>query len=119
MTGAGKPYWHQSMFWSDLGPQVGYEAIGIVDAALETMAVFAKSTAADTPKAAVEATGEGVRSEMENVCIFYFKISTRKDLIVTNCVGRHGRIVFEGIQQAPRTYQGRRLWQRSDILHEE
>ncbi len=69
MTGAGKPYWHQSMFWSDLGPQVGYEAIGIVDAALETMAVFAKSTAADTPKAAVEATGEGVRSEMENVCL--------------------------------------------------
>jgi len=66
MTGAGKPYWHQSMFWSDLGPQVGYEAIGVVDAALETIAVFAKSTAADTPKAVVEATGEGVRSETEN-----------------------------------------------------
>lgn len=67
MTGAGKPYWHQSMFWSDLGPQVGYEAIGVVDAALETIAVFAKSTSADTPKAVVEATGEGVRSETENV----------------------------------------------------
>jgi programmed cell death 8 (apoptosis-inducing factor) len=67
MTGAGKPYWHQSMFWSDLGPNVGYEAIGIVDSSLETMAVFAKSTAADTPKAVVEATGEGVRSETENV----------------------------------------------------
>lgn len=66
MTGAGKPYWHQSMFWSDLGPHVGYEAIGIVDSSLETMAVFAKSTAADTPKAVVEATGEGVRSETEN-----------------------------------------------------
>ena len=84
MTGAGKPYWHQSMFWSDLGPQVGYEAIGIVDAALETMAVFAKSTAADTPKAAVEATGEGVRSEMENVCI-YLKISDNRDLINELC----------------------------------
>merc|ERR1712136_251498 len=66
MTGAGKPYWHQSMFWSDLGPQVGYEAIGIVDSSLPTMAVFAKSTEADTPKAVVEATGEGVRSESEN-----------------------------------------------------
>ncbi|XP_046450087.1 apoptosis-inducing factor 1, mitochondrial-like isoform X2 [Daphnia pulex] len=66
MTGAGKPYWHQSMFWSDLGPNVGYEAIGIVDSSLETMAVFAKSTAADTPRAVVEATGEGVRSETEN-----------------------------------------------------
>ena len=67
MTGAGKSYWHQSMFWSDLGPQVGYEAIGIVDSSLPTMAVFAKSTEADTPKAVVEATGEGVRSESENV----------------------------------------------------
>jgi programmed cell death 8 (apoptosis-inducing factor) len=65
MTGAGKPYWHQSMFWSDLGPNVGYEAI--LDSSLETMAVFAKSTAADTPKAVVEATCEGVRSETENV----------------------------------------------------
>lgn len=78
MTGAGKPYWHQSMFWSDLGPHVGYEAIGVVDAALETTAVFAKSTAADTPKAVVEATGEGVRSETENV-------SKRLDSIVYIC----------------------------------
>ena len=31
MTGAQKPYTHQSMFWSDLGPDVGYEAIGVVD----------------------------------------------------------------------------------------
>nr|AMY56536.1 AIF1 [Botryllus schlosseri] len=65
MTGAGKPYWHQSMFWSDLGPDVGYEAIGIVDAKLPTVGVFAKATAADTPRAAAEATGEGVRSEQE------------------------------------------------------
>ena len=71
MTGAGKPYWHQSMFWSDLGPQVGYEAIGIVDSSLETMAVFAKSSAADTPQAAAEATGQGLRSDMENVMNFF------------------------------------------------
>ncbi|CAL8401790.1 unnamed protein product [Boreogadus saida] len=32
MTGANKPYWHQSMFWKfDLGPDGGHEAIGIVD----------------------------------------------------------------------------------------
>src|SRR5699024_8776860 len=24
MTGAGKPYRHQSMFWSDLGPDIGF-----------------------------------------------------------------------------------------------
>ncbi|XP_067662972.1 apoptosis-inducing factor 1, mitochondrial-like isoform X2 [Haliotis asinina] len=65
MTGAAKPYWHQSMFWSDLGPEVGYEAIGIVDSSLPTVGVFAKATALDTPKAAVEESGEGVRSEAE------------------------------------------------------
>lgn len=47
MTGAGKPYLHQSMFWSDLGPDVGYEAIGIVDSSLPTVGVFAKSTEAN------------------------------------------------------------------------
>lgn len=30
------------MFWSDLGPDVGYEAVGIVDSSLPTVAVFAK-----------------------------------------------------------------------------
>lgn len=43
----GKPYLHQSMFWSDLGPDVGYEAIGIVDSSLPTVGVFAKSTEAN------------------------------------------------------------------------
>ncbi|CAK9825513.1 Apoptosis-inducing factor 1, mitochondrial [Anthophora retusa] len=47
MTGAGKPYQHQSMFWSDLGPEVGYEAIGIVDSSLPTVGVFVKSTDSD------------------------------------------------------------------------
>lgn len=45
MTGARKPYSHQSMFWSDLGPEIGYEAIGIVDSKLKTVAVFAQETA--------------------------------------------------------------------------
>lgn len=36
-----KPYNHQSMFWSDLGPELGYEGIGLVDASLPTVAVFA------------------------------------------------------------------------------
>lgn len=42
MTGAHKPYWHQSMFWSDLGPNVGFEAIGLTDSDLQTVAVYAK-----------------------------------------------------------------------------
>lgn len=49
------------MFWSDLGPEVGYEAIGIVDSSLPTVGVFAKATEADTPKAALaEPTDEEV-----------------------------------------------------------
>ena len=39
---------------SDLGPEVGYEAIGIVDSSLPTVGVFAKATEDDTPKAAAE-----------------------------------------------------------------
>ncbi|XP_067903818.1 apoptosis-inducing factor 1, mitochondrial isoform X1 [Heterodontus francisci] len=65
MTGAAKPYWHQSMFWSDLGPDVGYEAIGIVDSGLPTVGVFAKGTAKDTPRAVTQDSGTGIRSESE------------------------------------------------------
>lgn len=67
MTGARKPYLHQSMFWSDLGPEVGFEAIGIIDSSLETVGVFAKATEQDTPLAAVTASDEGIRSSSEEV----------------------------------------------------
>lgn len=67
MAGAGKPYWHQSMFWSDLGPEVGYEAIGIIDSSLPTVGVFAKKTEKDTPVAVVAATDSSIRSQTEEV----------------------------------------------------
>ncbi|KAI8069548.1 apoptosis-inducing factor, mitochondrion-associated, C-term-domain-containing protein [Gongronella butleri] len=47
-----KPYRHQSMFWSDLGPEVGYEAVGLIDSQLSTVSVWAKSTEQDTPASA-------------------------------------------------------------------
>ena len=50
-----------------MGPDIGYEAIGIVDSSLPTVGVFAAATAKDTPKAVVEETGEGLRSETESV----------------------------------------------------
>ncbi|KAL0272733.1 UNVERIFIED_CONTAM: hypothetical protein PYX00_005594 [Menopon gallinae] len=65
MVGAAKPYHHQSMFWSDLGPEVGYEAIGIVDSKLPTVGVFAKKTEKDSPEAVVKATGDNIRSQTE------------------------------------------------------
>jgi len=66
MTGAKKEYTHQSMFWSDLGPDVGYEAIGVVDSSLQTVGVFAKATPKDTPKAVVTETDETIRSLAED-----------------------------------------------------
>lgn len=50
MTGAGKPYTHQSMFWSDLGSKVGFEAIGIIDSSLKTIGIFAATTNEEVSK---------------------------------------------------------------------
>ncbi|XP_017152492.1 putative apoptosis-inducing factor 1, mitochondrial isoform X2 [Drosophila miranda] len=47
MTGAKKPYVHQSMFWSDLGPEIGYEGIGLADSSLPTVGIFALPSATD------------------------------------------------------------------------
>jgi len=62
MTGRQRCYIHQSMFWSDLGPDVGYEAIGVVDSSLPTVAIFAKATEADTPVAALN---EGIKDSAD------------------------------------------------------
>lgn len=45
-----------------MGPDVGYEAIGLVDSSLPTVGVFAKATAQDNPKSATEQSGK------ENQC---------------------------------------------------
>lgn len=52
---------------SDLGPDVGYEAIGIVDSSLPTVGVFAKATAKDTPKAATEQSGRGIHCLVKRI----------------------------------------------------
>nr|CAD7411149.1 unnamed protein product [Timema poppensis] len=59
MVGGRKPYWHQSMFWSDLGPGLSFEAIGMVDADLPTVGIFEKVTDKDKPKAVFTVTEEG------------------------------------------------------------
>lgn len=40
MTGAGKAYTHQSMFWSEIGKDIAFEAVGIIDSSLPTVSVF-------------------------------------------------------------------------------
>lgn len=66
MAGAKKHYWHQSMFWSDLGPDIGFEAIGIIDSSLPTVGVFAKASANDTPQASAVASEDGSRANTSN-----------------------------------------------------
>ncbi|KAF9140720.1 Apoptosis-inducing factor 1, mitochondrial [Mortierella sp. GBA39] len=56
-----KPYKHQSMFWSDLGPHIGYEAVGILDSKLSTVSIWTKKpTVAAADAAAAE---EGTKEE--------------------------------------------------------
>lgn len=64
MTGAHKPYWHQSMFWSDLGPHVGFEAIGLTDSELPTVAIYAKGRPDDTEDTQKE-DSEGNREQKD------------------------------------------------------
>ncbi|XP_047998398.1 apoptosis-inducing factor 1, mitochondrial-like [Leguminivora glycinivorella] len=54
MAGVTEPYTHQSMFWSDLGPRLGYEAIGVVDSRLPTVGVFSSDAVSDTSATVTE-----------------------------------------------------------------
>nr|XP_018901007.1 PREDICTED: apoptosis-inducing factor 1, mitochondrial [Bemisia tabaci] len=67
MTGASKPYWHQSMFWSDIGPEVGFEAIGIIDSSLPTVGVYALEAEEDSREASSE--DEKDNSEKSGIAI--------------------------------------------------
>ncbi|XP_059062373.1 apoptosis-inducing factor 1, mitochondrial-like [Achroia grisella] len=55
-AGPPRPYTHQSMFWSDLGPDLGYEAIGIIDSRLPTVGVFSAEAVTDAEAPPVAAT---------------------------------------------------------------
>ncbi|KFQ70851.1 hypothetical protein N335_02667, partial [Phaethon lepturus] len=54
---------------SDLGPNVGYETIGLVDSSLPKVGVFAKARAKDTPKSVMEQSGTGTGSESETEAV--------------------------------------------------
>ncbi|CAL1281024.1 unnamed protein product [Larinioides sclopetarius] len=58
MAGDTKPYWHQSMFWSDLGPEISFEAIGVVDSSLPTVGVFTKPDEKVESKSATDGSGK-------------------------------------------------------------
>ncbi|KAI1280875.1 Apoptosis-inducing factor 1, mitochondrial [Halotydeus destructor] len=107
MTGAHKPYWHQSMFWSDLGPEVGFEAIGLVDPKFQTVGVFGKPTPKDTTQENLQeegATSAEPRApvsgdDFERGLIFYLRDKVIVGIVLWNVFNRINlarRIINEG-----------------------
>lgn len=94
MAGGTKPYLHQSMFWSDLGPDVGYEAIGIVDSSLPTVGVFAKEndSADDEVKPQVPSNEkhqyDANNNEFNRGVVFYLKDDTVVGIVLWNIFNR-------------------------------
>lgn len=71
------------MFWSDLGPNVGYEAIGLVDATLPTVGVFAKATENDASTKSeenVSATSSDSQPKTDNTSNTESKPKTATDM---------------------------------------
>ena len=58
------------MFWSDLGPKIGFEAIGLVDSSLQTVGLFAKADENDTPQALTNANNE-LRPDIKDSDVIY------------------------------------------------
>ncbi|XKL61105.1 hypothetical protein PGB90_008162 [Kerria lacca] len=63
MTGAQKSYLHQPMFWSEIGPHIVFEAIGMVDSSLPTVAVYALSNNEADNKNKIESDKTDVNTE--------------------------------------------------------
>lgn len=102
MTGAGKPYWHQSMFWSDLGTEVGFEAIGIIDSSLPTFGVFAKNGVTGETTSTNEAFREPHEDDKyKKGVIFYQRNSTVVGIVLWNLYNNMHiarRVLNDGVQ---------------------
>ena len=87
MTGARKEYKHQPMFWSDIGPDVAFEAVGLIDPSLETVAVFRKDDE------------DGESKEPRLGVIFYLKEKKVVGVLLWNLFDRLSvarRVISEG-----------------------
>ncbi|KAF9105120.1 Apoptosis-inducing factor 1, mitochondrial [Mortierella sp. AM989] len=62
-----KPYKHQSMFWSDLGPHIGYEAVGVLDSKLSTVSIWTKKPTVTA--AATEEAGKKEETKTETTAV--------------------------------------------------
>ena len=99
MTGAGKPYWHQSMFWSDLGTEVGFEAIGIVDSSLPTFGVFARN--GNEPVASGDFREPKDDDKYKKGVLFYLRDNTVVGIVLWNLYNNMHiarRVLNDGVQ---------------------
>ncbi|XP_022126208.2 apoptosis-inducing factor 1, mitochondrial [Pieris rapae] len=101
MAGGRRPraYEHRSMFWSDLGPELGYEAIGEIDSKLPTVAVFCEDAVREAKGAATTADGAEARAEgaaagadggvrYERGVVFYLRESRVVGVLLWNLFNR-------------------------------
>ncbi|KAI9143161.1 hypothetical protein BKA69DRAFT_1062585 [Paraphysoderma sedebokerense] len=97
-----KTFLHQSMFWywSDLGPQIGYEAVGILDGSLMTLGCWAQPES--KPKAEGEGAGQEAVDEKEKYkkgLVFYVRDDRIVGLLMFNIHGKADvarKILLEG-----------------------
>lgn len=87
MAGAKKEYKHQPMFWSDIGPDVAFEAVGLIDSSLETVAIFRQDDSEEQSK------------EPKLGVVFYLKDKKVVGVLLWNLFGRLSvarRVVNDG-----------------------
>lgn len=86
------------MFWSDLGPRVGYEAIGIIDSALPTVSVFAKKVDENTntnktnetndSNVNLEQRNRGIPDDFSKGIVFYLRDEKIVGIVLWNVFNR-------------------------------
>lgn len=80
MIGAGKPYTHLPMFWSDLGSHLSFEAVGIIDSSLQTHSVFSASEEEEKSDSSNKNFDKGV--------VFYLKDDVIVGVLIWNLFSR-------------------------------
>lgn len=89
MIGAGQTYSHQSMFWSDLGTEISFEAVGIIDSSLPTVAVFCQPEETDTESdSQIDPKQISGKEEFEKGIVFYLKNDIIVGVLLWNLFGR-------------------------------
>jgi programmed cell death 8 (apoptosis-inducing factor) len=83
MAAKKKAYRHQSMYWSDLGPSISIEAVGITESSLPTVGVWARENMFDAEKGSRQYNDEADRG-----IVFYVKNERVVGILLFNVPGK-------------------------------